>query len=425
VTEREGGGKPWRRGIWITAFLMAGTWLWSNIFLQVQESEATVVYPAFEVAAEPLVLAAATPDQMIRGSVQRGQSVFALLSRYGLEPSDINDMVRAAHPVTDLGRVATGQGYRVLLDRAGHFHTFELDLSDSRLVRVSVTPFGYVADEADIAYDLRPTILSGTAASSSLFADLLQVPGGVELARNLYDAFAWEIDFRRDIQPGDSYRLLVDQVWRDGRFERYGTARYVQIQLQGRTLEALAYKGDYYDAEGRPLRRTLLPAPVEYRYISSRFTYARRHPVYGIIRPHYGVDFVAPFGTPVRAAGDGQVVAEGWKGDNGRMVSIRHNGVYRTVYAHLSRFANDVKRGDWVHQGDVIGYVGNSGSSTGTHLHYGVYVNGRPVDPLKLDYTPIAAPVDVAKANDFQIAWDQARLSVTRLEERAIALARN
>jgi len=423
LTERSGGkGRPWQRGLWITAFLAAGTWLWSNIFLQVQESEATVVYPAFEVAAEPLVLAS-SPDQMVRGSVQRGQSVFGLLSRYGLEPTAINKMVRAARPVADLGHVATGQAYRVLLDKDGHFRTFELDISDSRLVRVSVTPFGYVADEADIAYDIHSTILSGTA-SGALFDDLLQVPGGVELARSLYDAFAWEIDFRRDIQPGDSYRVLVDEVWRDGRFERYGAAHYVQIQLQERTLEALDYDGEYYDPDGRPLRRTLLPAPVEYRYISSRFTHARRHPVYGTIRPHYGVDFVAPYGTPVRAAGDGRVTYVGWKGDNGRLVSIRHNGVYRTAYAHLSRYAKNIKRGDWVRQGQVIGYVGNSGSSTGTHLHYGLYVNGRPVDPLSLDYTPVATPVDIARANDFQIAWDQARLTVTRLEERALALAR-
>jgi murein DD-endopeptidase MepM/ murein hydrolase activator NlpD len=422
LTQRDRSGKPWRRGLWITGFLAAGTWLWSSIFLQVQEGEATVVYPAFEVAAEPLVLTV-TPNQMVRGNVQRGQSVFGLLSRYGLEPSAINQMVRAARPVTDLGRVATGQAYRVLLDKAGHFRTFEMDISDSRLVRVSVTPFGYVADEADIAYDIHPTILTGTA-SGSLFDDLLQEPGGVELARSLYDAFAWEIDFRHDIQPGDTYRVLVDEVWRDGRFEHYGAAHYVQVQLDGRTLEALDYKGEYYDPDGRPLRRTLLPAPVEYRYVSSRFTHARRHPVYGTIRPHYGVDFVAPYGTPVRAAGDGKVVFVGWKGDNGRLVSIRHNGVYRTVYAHMSRYARGLRRGDWVRQGQVIGYVGNSGSSTGTHLHYGLYVNGRPVDPLSLDYTPVATPVDIARANDFQIAWDQARLTVTRLEERAVALAR-
>jgi murein DD-endopeptidase MepM/ murein hydrolase activator NlpD len=423
LTERGGSTAPLRRGLWVMGFLAAGAWLWSNIFLQVQESEATVVYPAFEVAAEPLVLAT-NPDQTIRGNVQRGQSVFGLLSHYGLEPPAINAMVRAARPVADLGRVSTGQAYRVRLDKAGHFHTFELDISDARLLRVSVTPFGYVADEDDIAYDIRPTVLTGTAGTG-LFDALLQRPGGVELARNLYDTFAWEIDFRRDIHPGDTFRMLVDEVWRDGRFERYGTAHFVQIQLDGRSVEGLYYKGHYYDPDGRALRRTLLPAPVQYRYISSRFTMARRHPVYGIIRPHYGVDFVAPYGTPVRAAGDGQVVTMGWKGDSGRMVSIRHNGVYRTVYAHLSRYAKGLKRGDRVRQGDVIAYVGNSGSSTGTHLHYGVYVNGRPVDPLSLDYTPIAKPVNIATANDFQLAWDEARLTVTRLEERAIALARN
>lgn len=402
--------------------LAFGVWLWSGIFVQVREGEATVVYPAFEIGPDPLVLEVA-PGQQIRGAVRRGQSMFSLLSRYGLGQRDIADLVKVARPVTDLNRVRTGQDYRVVLDDAGRFRTFEIDISSTRMLRVSVTPFGFVADADDIVYQTHPTTLSGTAGST-LFADLIRVPGGVELARELYDLFAWEIDFRRDIRPDDTYRVLVDEVWRDGRFEKYGAVRFAQIQTQGRTVEALLYNRNYYDAEGRSLRRTLLPAPVEYRYISSRFSNARRHPIYGTIRPHHGVDFVAAYGTPVRAAGDGQVVYVGWKGDNGRLISIRHNGVYRTAYAHLSRYAKGLRRGAWVQQGQVIGYVGNSGSSTGTHLHYAVYRNGRAVDPLALDYTPVSEPLDLAQSSEFQLAWDEARLNLTRLEETTVALAR-
>lgn len=417
---RRGGG--WPQTVGVFGLLGVAVWLWSGIFLQVREGEATVVYPAFEVGPEPLMLEAA-PGQLIRGSVRRGQSVYAVLSRYGLDKAQITDVVRVAKPVTDLGRVQIGQAYRVGLDDAGHFRTFEIDISPTRLLRVSVTPFGFVADADQIAYETRTAALSGTA-QSTLFADLIKVPGGVELARRLYDMFAWEVDFRRDIRTQDSYRLLVDEVWRDGHFERFGAVRYAQIQTQDRTVEGLLYHGEYYDTEGRPLRGTLLPAPLDYRYISSRFSTARRHPIYGTIRPHYGVDFVAGYGTPVWAAGDGQVAYVGWKGENGRLIVLRHNGVYRTVYAHLSRYARGLRRGAWVHQGQVIGYVGNSGSSTGTHLHYGVYKNGRPVDPLKLDYTPVADVLDPTQAPDFQLAWDQARLNLNRLEETRLALAR-
>jgi murein DD-endopeptidase MepM/ murein hydrolase activator NlpD len=405
----------------IFGLLGVAVWLWSGIFLQVREGEATVLYPAFEVGPEPLMLEVA-PGQLIRGNVRRGQSVFSVLSRYGLNQTQISDVVRASRRVTDLNQVQVGQIYRVTLDDAGHFRNFEIDISPTRLLRVSVTPFGFVADDDQIVYETRSAALSGSA-QGTLFADLIKVPGGVELARRLYDIFAWEVDFRRDIRPHDSYRLLVDEIWRDGHFERFGPVRFAQIQTQGRSVEALLFKGEYYDPEGRPLRGTLLPAPVDYRYISSRFSYARRHPIYGTIRPHYGVDFVAAYGTPVWAAGDGQVVYVGWKGENGRLIVIRHNGVYRTAYAHLSRYAKGLRRGAWVHQGEVIGYVGNSGSSTGTHLHYGVYKNGRPVDPLKLDYTPVADVLDPSVAPDFQLSWDEARLSLNRLEESRIALA--
>jgi murein DD-endopeptidase MepM/ murein hydrolase activator NlpD len=412
----------WGRLVGIAALLAFGTWLWAGIFMQVREGEATVVYPAFEIGPDPLVLET-TPGQQIRGTVRHGQSMFALLSRYGLDGHQIADVVKAARPVTDLNRVRTGEAYRVTLDEAGHFRNFEIDISDTRLLRVSVTPFGFMADADDIVYQTRATTISGTAGTT-LFADLIQIPGGVDLARDLYDLFAWEVDFRRDIRAGDTYRMLVDEVWRDGRFERFGKVRFAQIQTQGRAVEALLYNGAYYDADGRSLRRTLLPAPVEYRYISSRFSNGRRHPIYGTIRPHHGVDFVAPYGSPVRAAGDGQVVYVGWKGDNGRLIMIRHNGVYRTAYAHLSGYAKGVRRGAWVRQGQVIGYVGNSGRSTGTHLHYGVYRNGKAVDPLKLDYTPVAEDIEPVQASEFQLAWDEARLTLTRLSEDAVALAR-
>jgi len=422
-TEGPGGPKgPWHQTLGVFGLLGLACWLWSGIFLQVREGEATVVYPTFEVGPEPLMLAAA-PGQLITGSVRRGQSVFSVLSRHGLDQTQITDLVHASKRVTDLSRVQVGQAYRVTLDDAGRFRTFEIDISPTRLLRVSVTPFGFVADSDQIAYETRPTALSGSA-DTTLFADLIKVPGGVELARRLYDIFAWQIDFRRDIRPQDTYRVLVDEVWRDGRFERFGPVRFAQIQSQGRSVEALFYHGEYYDADGRPLRGSLLPAPVDYRYISSRFSTARRHPIYGTIRPHYGVDFVASYGSPVSAAGDGRVVYVGWKGENGRLIIVRHNGVYRTAYAHLSRYAKGLKRGAWVRQGQVIGYVGNSGSSTGTHLHYGVYKNGRPVDPLKLDYTPVADALDPSQSTDFQLAWDETRLTLNRIEETRVALAR-
>lgn len=404
----------WSRPIEVVAVAVAGAWLWTGMFVHVRDVEATSVYPAFEVRAEPLALMA-EPGQVVRGKVRSGQSMFSLLSRHGLDQSQVLSLVRVAKPIKDLARLRAGQPYRVRIDEQGNFRTFEVDLSSSRMLRVSQTPFGFFADTKDIAFESRVRAFGGTA-EKHLFEDLVKVNGGVELVHALHDIFAWEIDFDRDIRKGDSYRMLVEEVWRDGQFDHFGDVQYVQIFAQGNLYEAIRYNGEYYDPEGRSLRRNLLPKTVDYRYISSRFSHARRHPVTGRIRPHLGVDYVARYGTPIHAAGDGVVTYVGWKGDNGRFVSIRHNGSYRTVYAHLSRYGSGLRRGVAVKQGQIIGYVGNSGKSTGTHLHYGVYKDGRAIDPLKIRYVSAVDPIDLISSPEFQVAWDQARLTLVRLE---------
>ncbi len=405
------------RSLLITAVLGFGFWIWSGMFVHVRDVEATVAYPVFEVGAEPLALIA-SPDETIRGRIAKGQSVYVLLSRHGLSRKDVTEVVRAAKPFKDLSRVQVGQAYRVRLDEQGHFKQFELDISRDTTLAVSVTPFGYVADTKSISYDTRLARFSGTARTS-LFAGLMNERGGAELIRLMQDIFAWRVDFARDIRKGDTFRMLVEEIWRDGEFDHYGAVRYAQINTNGRVVEGIYFGGEYYDPEGQALRATLLPVPVDYKYISSRFSHARRHPVYGTVRPHYGVDYVAARGTPVRAAGSGVVTFAGWKGDNGRLVMVRHNGVYRTAYAHLQKYGKGIKRGTRVKQGQIIGYVGSSGASTGTHLHYGVYKNGRVVDPLSLDYTPIAEAIDLAGSPEFQLAWDKAQLTLSRMEEQA------
>lgn len=414
--------RSFRHPLSIVAILGLSLWAWSNLFVHVRDLESANTYPSFAMAAEPLLLKAA-PGEVVRGRVRNGQSMYNLLARHGLNKGDVLEIVRAAKPLKDLARVRAGQPYRVKLDEQGHFRTFEVDIAGDRMLAVTQTPFGFVAEENEIDFETRLRVLSGTA-KSHMFTDLKRVKGASDLVQSLQDIFAWEVDFKKDIRTGDSFRVLVEEIWRDGQFDHFGGVRFAQLTTRDGTVEALRYKGKYYDPSGRALQRSLLPRPVNYRYISSRFSYARRHPLYGRVRPHYGVDFVAAYGTPIRAAGDGIVNFAGWKGDNGRMISIRHKGAYRTVYAHMSRIAPGLKRGVHVQQGEIIGYVGNSGASTGTHLHYGVYKHGRPVNPLKLDFNPIAKPLDLLTNPDFMLAWDQARLTVTRHETPSVRLAR-
>lgn len=420
---QSGFGRNILRGGGILGVVGMSFFLWSSLFAQVRDVEVAVAYPYFEVRGEALPVAN-NAGEVVRGRIRPGQSMYTLLSRYGLSNGDVVDVVHAAKPVKDLARVNVGESYRVKLDQRGKFSSFEVDVSPTRVLAVSATPFGYVAEEGDIDFEMRLKVLSGSARRGALFADLMKVRGGSELMRQLQDIFAWEVDFKRDIRNGDSFKVLVEEIWRDGEFDHFGTMRFAQVINQGQTIEGINYKGEFYDPAGRSLRRTLLPAPVDYRYISSRFSNARRHPIYGRVRPHHGVDYVARYGTPVRASGDGTVNFIGWKGDNGRMVSIRHKGAYRTVYAHLSRFDQGLKRGATVRQGEIIGYVGNSGASTGTHLHFGVYKHGQPVDPLGIDYSPIAKPVDLVSTPGFLVAWDEARLTIDRYDQSPFTLVK-
>ena len=420
---QSGFGQKILRGGGIAGVMGLSFLLWSSLFVQVRDVEVAMAYPYFEVGGEPLAVAT-NGGEVVRGRIRPGQSMFTLLGRYGLSKGDVMEVVHAAKPVKDLARVNVGQSYRVKLDKGGKFSTFEVDVSPTRVLAVSTTPFGYVAEEGDIAFEMRLKVLSGSTRRGSLFSDLMKMKGGSELTRHLQDVFAWEVDFNRDIRSGDSFKVLVEEVWRDGEFDHFGVVRFAQIKTQGQTIEAINYKGEFYDLAGRTLRRALLPAPVAYRYISSRFSNARRHPIHGRVRPHYGVDYVASYGTPVRAAGDGVVNFVGWKGDNGRMISVRHKGAYRTVYSHLSRFDQGLKRGAKVQQGEIIGYVGNSGASTGTHLHFGVYKHGRPVNPQGIDHSPIAKPVDLASTPGFMVAWDEARLTIDRYDQSPFTLVK-
>jgi len=407
--------RPLFPSLFVLGVLVVGAWLWASMFVHVRAVEATVSSPVFQMGPEPLTLIV-SPDETVKGRVRKGQSIHSILSRYGVSQNDIAELARVAKPIKDLSRVHAGQGYRIRLDETGAFRTFELDLTRERMLRVTRTPFGFVSDAHEISFESRQRFVSGSARGS-LFADLVTVKGGTELTHRLHDLFAWQVDFNRDIRNGDDFKVVVDEVWRDGEFDHFGTIHFAQIQARGRAIEGLLYDDEYYDSEGNALRSTLLPAPVDYRRISSHFSKSRWHPVHGNVRPHLGVDLVAPYGAPVRAAGNGTVSFVGWKGDNGRLITVRHAGAYRTAYAHLARFADGVKRGTKVRQGQVIGYVGNSGTSTGTHLHYGVYRYEHAVNPLALDYTPVTEAIDLGGSPEFQLAWDAARLTLTRMEE--------
>jgi murein DD-endopeptidase MepM/ murein hydrolase activator NlpD len=219
----------------------------------------------------------------------------------------------------------------------------------------------------------------------------------------------WDIDFHTDIQKGDSFRLLVEKKYLDGKFVKYGSILASEIKNDGKIFSAISFqeKGGtlgYYAADGQSLKKSFLKSPLKFARITSQFSLARLHPILKIVRPHLGVDYAAPIGTPVIAVGSGTVEFTGMRGGNGNMVRLRHSGHLETLYLHLSRIA--VHAGAQVAQGEVIGYVGASGHATGPHLDFRVIQRGQFVNPTKL-IVPPTPPVSSSSFPSFVAVRDE------------------
>jgi murein DD-endopeptidase MepM/ murein hydrolase activator NlpD len=266
---------------------------------------------------------------------------------------------------------------------------------------------------------------------TSLYASLQAAGAPLNLAAKINDVLGWDLDFSRDPRRGDRFRIVYEEVYKDGAFVRTGPILACEYTGGGRDLAAYRYtlrdgKTGYYDREGQNLQKQLMRAPVSYSRISSGFSYNRLHPVLKRRMPHLGVDYAAPIGTPVWAAGDGVIVERGRKRGNGRYVRIRHtNREYQTYYLHFSRFARGMTEGTPVQQGDVIGYVGASGYATGPHLDFRVKKSGRFVNPRTLQLPP-AAPVPAEEQPSFlalRTGYDGALAELTATEGAPVAIS--
>ncbi len=290
---------------------------------------------------------------------------------------------------------------------------------DQRVALV-LAPGGWEAIAEPVLWTSESVIVEGRIATSlyealnGLESDgLLAAEDRIRLAWDLADIFAWQVDFSRDIRPGDTFRVLAERLTSETGEVRYGRVLAGDLVVGGESYTAFRYTDPegavgYYDAEGRSLRRAFLLAPVAFRRISSRLNRSRLHPVLGVVRRHEGIDFAADPGTPVMAAGDGVVVRQDWIGGYGNMVEVRHANGIVTRYGHLQGFARGISTGDRVEQGDVIGYVGSTGLATGPHLHYEFRINGVSRDPRSADLGT-GEPVSPALAVDF--AAERSRLS--------------
>lgn len=245
--------------------------------------------------------------------------------------------------------------------------------------------------------------VSTAVIETSLWDATIKNDLNINLSLELSDIYAWVVDFF-GIQKGDGFTVYYTENYVDSVSVGIGEIYAAKFTHNKQDFYAYKYDNDslaihgYWDENGNSLRKAFLKAPLKFSRISSKFTYSRKHPVYKVVRPHTGVDYAAPTGTPVVAIGDGKVIFRAYKGGGGHTVKIKHNSVYTTAYLHLSKYGPGITVGSQVKQGQVIGYVGSTGASTGPHLDFRVWKNGTPIDPLKME-SPSVEPVP-AKAMD-------------------------
>jgi len=319
-----------------------------------------------------------------------------LLKRRGFTDRDIHGLREAVKPIYDLGRIRAGQEMRLTSLAGGPWKRLEYDIDETRYLVVRNEADGLKAVIEMVPFEVRPGFVRGVI-EDSLIAALNKAGEEDQLALDIVDrCFGWDVDFNTDLRKGDSFRVYVEKKYLDGRFVGYRDILAAEFVNDGSVFQAFRFTypdtkaSDYFDENGGSRRKDFLRSPIKFMTprVTSRFSSSRLHPIYKIYRPHYGVDYAAPVGTPVQATADGEVTFAGRDGAAGNTVKLRHKNRYETMYLHLSGFGRGVRKGAQVKGGDVIGYVGSSGDSTGPHLDYRIYHYGGPVNPLGHKFKP-------------------------------------
>ena len=342
----------------------------------------------------PVIQEAAAKEKSTRysitDSVQPRESLEAIFNKHDLDKLELSDIYNSAKKIVDLSNISIGDTYSIVLDKKeNRIVKMQYEIDDTSFLNVVRGPLGFAAEKVSLPVDRRIGSFF-IRLEDSLMNSMPSTHGEyARLAMKLSDIYAWDIDFSSQIRTGDTVKVIVEELWVGEVFNGFGDVLAAEVVNNGSVHPAYRFerngRADYFDSSGKSLRKSLLKSPLKFKYISSRFSKRRRHPILRIYRPHLGVDYVAPTGTPVSAAGSGTVVFAGYKGQNGRMVKIKHNNGYETYYGHLSRIPKKIRKWAKVSQGDIIGYVGSTGLSTGPHLDYRIKYKGKFLDPLKLN----------------------------------------
>ncbi len=334
--------------------------------------------------------------EILDDEIKRNESFYIILNNQGGTPEKIYDIQQTAKGIVKLNRMIPGQNYRLYRDDSGVF-AFVWHRSATEYTTINWKD-DITIDNGTIPVETVIRTVSGTI-HSSLANALMEQEVSQRLVVELANIYAWTVDFYA-LQMGDKFKAVYEDKYVNGEYIGIGKVRAAEFVHRGDEKRAYFYDfgedSGYYDGEGNSMRRAMMRVPFEYNpRISSSFSRNRYHPILKRNRPHYGTDYAAPTGTPILAAGDGVVTEAQRRGGNGNIVQIKHNSVYRTAYLHMSRFARGIRAGATVKQGQVIGYVGQTGLATGPHLCYRLYKNNSPVNSVTYDFPPSEGLKDV------------------------------
>jgi murein DD-endopeptidase MepM/ murein hydrolase activator NlpD len=394
--------------------------------------ESVVTTPSAQIvsanspAANPASAKQAIDPSHKSVTVSSGDTLSTVFAKVGLTVNDLHDAVNSSKDAKSFSKLNVGQVLEFDLSASGQLQRLQSKVSDLESIRLDKTAQGYAFKRELTKPDLRITYTRGVI-NSSLSQSAQRAGLSHSLTMDMANVFAYDIDFSEDIRAGDEFELVYEQkVIKD---KTIGTGNILSARFtnNGKTYTAVRYTNkqgntSYYNADGNSMRKAFIRSPVDFARISSGFSMGRRHPILNKIRAHKGIDYAAPRGTPIKAAGDGRVLLAGRQGGYGNVVIIQHGNNYKTLYGHMQGFAKTVRTGASVKQGQVIGYIGTTGLSTGPHLHYEFQVNGQHVNPLSMK-TAMSDPIGGA---DKQRFFQQSKPLMARMDqEKSSMLALN
>ncbi|WP_333985080.1 peptidoglycan DD-metalloendopeptidase family protein [Ectopseudomonas khazarica] len=337
-------------------------------------------------------------------TVSNGDTLSTVFAKVGLNANDLHEALNSSKEAKQFSRLKVGQVLDFQLGDDGKLKSLQSKLSELETIRLSRDADGFDFQRDQVKPEV-VTAYSHGVINSSLFLSAKRAGLSHGLTMDLANVFGYDIDFAMDIREGDEFEVIYEEKVVNGKRVGTGDILSARFTNRGKTYTAVRYTNkqgatSYYSANGESMRKAFIRTPVDFARISSRFSTGRKHPILNKIRAHKGVDYAAPRGTPIKAAGDGKIALAGRNGGYGNTVIIQHGQRYRTLYAHMQGFAKGIRNGVNVKQGQIIGYIGTTGLSTGPHLHYEFQVNGVHVDPLS-QKLPMADPIAASEKQRF------------------------